>query len=92
MSAEAVPGPACYGRGGTRPTTTDANLVLGRLGSETRLGGTLRLDAGAAREAIETHIAGPLGIDAVAAAVGHPSRCACQHRARHPRRLGRARP
>jgi N-methylhydantoinase A len=70
MSAEAVPGPACYGRGGTRPTTTDANLVLGRLGSETRLGGNLRLDPAAAREAIATHIARPLGIDAVAAAVG----------------------
>jgi len=70
MSAEAVPGPACYGRGGTRPTMSDANLVLGRMGSETRLGGTLRLDAGAARKAIETHIAGPLGIDVVAAAVG----------------------
>jgi N-methylhydantoinase A len=41
MSAEAVPGPACYGRGGTQPTTSDANLVLGRLGSETRLGGNL---------------------------------------------------
>ncbi len=70
MSAEAVPGPACYGRGGTRPTTSDANLVLGRLGSETRLGGNLRLDPAAAREAIDTHIARPLGIDVVAAAAG----------------------
>ena len=70
MSAEAVPGPACYGRGGTKPTTSDANLVLGRLGSETRLGGNLRLDPAAARDAIETHVAGPLGIDATAAAVG----------------------
>ena len=70
MSAEAVPGPACYGRGGARPTTSDANLVLGRLGSETRLGGNLRLDPAAARQAIETHIAGPLGIDVVAAAAG----------------------
>ena len=92
MSAEAVPGPACYGRGGTRPTTSDANLVLGRLGSETRLGGNLQLDPAAARTAIETHIAKPLGIDVVAAAVGHPARGARQHRARHPRRLGRARP
>ena len=70
ISAEAVPGPACYARGGTRPTTSDANLVLGRLGSETRLGGSLRLDPGAARTAIETHIAAPLGVDVVAAAVG----------------------
>ena len=70
ISAEAVPGPASYGRGGTRPTVTDANLVLGRLGGETRLGGALRLDPAAARTAIETHIAGPLGLDAVAAAAG----------------------
>ncbi len=70
MSAEAVPGPASYGRGGTRPTVTDANLALGRLGAETRLGGALRLDAAAARAAIETHIARPLGLDAVAAAAG----------------------
>src|SRR5262249_10338974 len=58
------------GLGGTRPTVTDANLVLGRLGAETRLGGALRLDPTAARSAIETHIAGPLGLDAVAAAAG----------------------
>jgi N-methylhydantoinase A len=70
MSAEAVPGPACYGRGGVKPTTSDANVVLGRLGSETRLGGNLQLDGGAARRAIETHVAGPLGLDVVAAAVG----------------------
>ena len=48
MSAEAVPGPACYRRGGTRPTTTDANVVLGRLGAETRLGGEMTLDVEAA--------------------------------------------
>ena len=41
QSAEAVPGPACYGRGGAEPTVTDANLVLGRLGPDTRLGGEL---------------------------------------------------
>jgi N-methylhydantoinase A len=70
MSAEAVPGPASYGLGGTRPTVTDANLVLGRLGKETRLGGRLRLDEGAARKAIAAHIAGPLGIDLLDAAVG----------------------
>ncbi|HWD58571.1 MAG TPA: hydantoinase/oxoprolinase family protein, partial [Stellaceae bacterium] len=51
-SAEAVPGPACYGRGGTLPTVTDANLVLGRFGGETRLGGELTLDAAAAARAI----------------------------------------
>ncbi len=70
ISAEAVPGPACYGQGGTRPTITDANLVLGRLGSDTRLGGSLRLDAEAARRAIEAHVAAPLGIDLIAAAAG----------------------
>ena len=51
-SAEAVPGPACYGRGGAEPTVTDANLVLGRLGGDTRLGGELTLDAQAATQAI----------------------------------------
>lgn len=70
MSAEAVPGPACYGRGGTQPTTSDANLALGRLGRNTRLGGNLRLDLDAARAAIEAHVANPLGINVVAAAVG----------------------
>src|ERR1700675_3783364 len=45
ISAEAVPGPACYGQGGTRPTISDANLVLGRLGGETRLGGNMKIDA-----------------------------------------------
>jgi N-methylhydantoinase A len=70
QSAEAVPGPACYGRGGTLPTVTDANLVLGRFGGETRLGGDLRLDAGAAARAIDEHIATPLGLDLVTAAAG----------------------
>jgi N-methylhydantoinase A len=70
MSAEAIPGPACYGRGGAQPTVTDANLVLGRFGGETRLGGELTLDEGAARRAIEARIAGPLGLDLVTAAAG----------------------
>jgi N-methylhydantoinase A len=70
MSAEAVPGPACYGQGGTRPTISDANLVLGRLDSESRLGGNMRLDADAARRAVQDHVADPLGIDLVAAAAG----------------------
>ena len=64
VSAEAVPGPACYGRGGAEPTVTDANLVLGRLGGDTRLGGELTLDAEAATQAIATRIADPLGLDA----------------------------
>ncbi|HEX6442403.1 MAG TPA: hydantoinase/oxoprolinase family protein [Stellaceae bacterium] len=69
-SAEAVPGPACYGRGGMEPTVTDANLVLGRFGADTRLGGELALDAEAAARAIQDRIAGPLGLDPIAAAAG----------------------
>ena len=52
-SAGADPGPAAYGRGGTEPTVTDANLVLGRLGSETRLASTLALDVSLARASLE---------------------------------------
>jgi N-methylhydantoinase A len=70
QSAEAVPGPACYRRGGKRPTVTDAALVLGRLGTDTRLGGEMTLDGEAARRVIETDIAEPLGISAEEAAAG----------------------
>ncbi len=70
QSAGAVPGPACYGRGGVEPTTTDADLVLGFLDEASFLGGELRLDRDAAVRAIEERIAGPLGIDAVEAAAG----------------------
>lgn len=52
QSAGARPGPACYGRGGTAPTVTDANLVLGRLDPATRLGGGLALDSAAAAAAV----------------------------------------
>ena len=51
-SAGSTPGPACYGRGGTEPTTTDANVVLGRIAPENFLGGTYRLDAAAAERAV----------------------------------------
>jgi N-methylhydantoinase A len=51
-SAGARPGPVCYGRGGTEPTVTDANLVLGRLDAATFLGGAMALDRDAARAAI----------------------------------------
>jgi len=51
-SAGANPGPACYGRGGTLPTVTDANVVLGRISASNFLGGTMELDAGGARKAI----------------------------------------
>jgi len=52
QSAGAEPGPACYGRGGTEPTVTDANLVLGYIGSSTSLGGELSLDEQAAHDAM----------------------------------------
>ena len=55
-SAGATPGPACYGRGGHRPTVTDANLILGRLDPDHFLGGTFPLKPQAAKEAIETFI------------------------------------
>jgi N-methylhydantoinase A len=61
-SAGAVPGPAAYGKGGTEPTVTDANLVLGRLGSDRVLGGEIRLDLGLAGTAID-RLAGTLGLD-----------------------------
>jgi N-methylhydantoinase A len=70
LSAEAVPGPVCYGRGGLRPTVTDANLVLGRFDGGSRLGGTLTLDADAAAGAILGHIAEPLGLSLEDAAMG----------------------
>ncbi|MBZ7927361.1 hydantoinase/oxoprolinase family protein (plasmid) [Ensifer adhaerens] len=69
-SAGAIPGPACYSRGGTKPTITDCNLLLGYLSEENFLGGKMRLDARKARQAVETHVAGPLGMDALEAAEG----------------------
>jgi len=69
-SAGAVPGPACYGRGGTRPTTTDAQLVLGRIDPSRFLGGEMTLDVEAARAAIRVHVAEPLGLDLAEAAAG----------------------
>ena len=69
-SAGAEPGPACYGLGGTEPTVTDADLVLGYLNPDYFLGGEMRLDSEAAREAIGRRVAEPLGIDLAAAAWG----------------------
>jgi N-methylhydantoinase A len=66
MSAGADPGPACYGRGGTEPTITDANLILGRLPDV--LAGRLRLRRELAERAIRERIADPLGMDIVEAA------------------------
>ncbi|MBI4317075.1 MAG: hydantoinase/oxoprolinase family protein [Chloroflexi bacterium] len=69
-SAGAVPGPACYGRGGTLATVTDADLVLGYLDDEYFLGGEMALNRAAAEDALERSVARPLGIDLKAAAVG----------------------
>jgi N-methylhydantoinase A len=70
QSAGAQPGPVCYGLGGTRPTVTDANLILGRLGADRFLGGEMRLDVEAARAALAREVAEPLGLDLVAGADG----------------------
>jgi len=69
-SAGASPGPACYGRGGSDPTCTDADLVLGYLDPGYFAGGRLELDLAHARTAIETCVARPLGLDVDAAAAG----------------------
>ncbi|MGL4811014.1 MAG: hydantoinase/oxoprolinase family protein [Beijerinckiaceae bacterium] len=68
-SAGSDPGPACYGLGGTEPTVTDANLVLGYYDPGFFLGGRMRLDVGAARKAIEK-VAAPLRLSIEAAALG----------------------
>ncbi len=69
QSAGAVPGPACYGRGGERATVTDANLVLGRLLADTTLAGDVRLDREAAGSVVEA-LARELNLDPVACAEG----------------------
>jgi N-methylhydantoinase A len=68
-SAGADPGPACYGRGGDRPTITDANLLLGRYSPDNFLGGRMTLDREAAERALGS-VAEPLGMDTVEAAAG----------------------
>ncbi len=70
QSASSFPGPACYGRGGEKPTVTDANLVLGRLNPDYFLGGEMSLDAEKARTAIRVHIAEPMGMSVEEAAAG----------------------
>jgi N-methylhydantoinase A len=69
-SAGAVPGPVCYGQGGTTPTITDANLLLGRLNAEFFLGGEIALDLEASREAVMACCGQPLGLDPLQAASG----------------------
>ena len=69
-SAGARPGPVAYGRGGTEPTVTDANLALGRLDPDFFLGGAIKLDMPATRSAIETRIGAPLNLPLEKAAAG----------------------
>ena len=86
QSAGADPGPACYGKGGKLPTTTDANLVLGYLDPEYFAGGKMRLDVEAAREAISEHIAKPMGLTVEDAAAGM-YRIACNNMAQGVREV-----
>jgi N-methylhydantoinase A len=67
-SAGAVPGPACYGRGGDKATVTDADCVLGYLSADRFANGRMRLDVGAAEATIERDVGGPLGLDVTSAA------------------------
>jgi N-methylhydantoinase A len=69
-SAGADPGPACYDRGGTQPTVTDANVVLGRLNPDALLNGRMPIRSDLARAVIEDNIAKPLGLSVEAAAEG----------------------
>ncbi len=69
-SASADPGPACYGRGGTQPTVTDADLLLGHLDAASFLGGAMRLDREPAEAAIRRAVADPLGLSVIDAALG----------------------
>ena len=68
-SAGSEPGPACYGLGNDRPTVTDANLLMGRINGAKPIGGKIEsLDTEAARISIDEHVAGPLGLEVMAAA------------------------
>ncbi|NKB37754.1 MAG: hydantoinase/oxoprolinase family protein [Gammaproteobacteria bacterium] len=69
-SAGAEPGPACYGKGGERPTVTDADVILGIIDPLEFLGGKLQLDVEKAREAVRIHVAEPLGLSIEEAAAG----------------------
>lgn len=69
-SAGSEPGPACYGRGGDRPAVTDADLVLGKLDADNFAGGTIQLDTGASKNALDVVLGAPLGMDATTAAFG----------------------
>ena len=83
-SAGSRPGPVAYGQGNTRPTLTDANVVLGRINAERPIGGKLaRLDVEAAKDAIARHVAEPLGLRPDARGGGRAC-CQRQDGRRHP--------
>ena len=96
QSAGAEPGPICYGRGGSEPTVTDANVVLGYIEPESFNDGRMRLDAEAAAAGIAAHVGKPLGLDTGDAAWGihliatanmeHAMRLVSVERGRDPRR------
>jgi len=86
QSAGADPGPACYGKGGELPCTTDANLVLGYLNPDYFAGGKMQLDVEASRTAIKTHIADKLGLSVEEAAAGM-YRVACTNMAQGVREI-----
>jgi len=69
-SAGSEPGPACYARGSDKPTVTDGDLILGRISPERFAGGTIRLDARRAEQALTAHVSDRLALDAVTAAFG----------------------
>jgi len=69
-SAGSEPGPACYGRGGTRPAVTDADLVLGKLDPDNFAGGSIKLNADNSRAALHSHVGAMLEMDEVGAAFG----------------------
>jgi len=85
-SAGADPGPACYGKGGKLPTTTDANVVLGYLDPDYFAGGKMKLDVDAARRAIDEHIGRPMGLTIEEAAAGM-YRVACNNMAQGVREV-----
>jgi N-methylhydantoinase A/oxoprolinase/acetone carboxylase beta subunit len=96
-SAGALPGPVCYGQGGTEPTVTDADLVLGYLDPDGFLGGRLKLDRARAEQVISKRIAKPLGLSTLRAAWGvheivndnmaRAAKVHCMERGKDPRRF-----
>ena len=69
-SAGSSPGPACYGLGGTHPTVTDSDLLLGKLDPKAFAGGRMELDVASATMAVDTDVSGKIGVDAVTGAAG----------------------